>query len=72
MHTILGAVYGALIAFVIAVVLDILAAGAILSPEGTMPSWYDSVKNVVAAILIGLGLVWGTWQARRRQVNTRE
>jgi uncharacterized membrane protein len=72
MRTVLGAVYGALIAFLIAVVLDILAAGSLLSPEGTIPSWYDSVKYVVAAILISLGLVWGTWQARRGQVNTRE
>jgi hypothetical protein len=71
MRTVIGAVYGALLAALTAVVLDVLVSGALLSPEGAMPSWYGSVRNLVAVIMICVGLAWGARKARRRHVNAK-
>ena len=68
----MGAVYGSLIAWIAAVVLDILASGAVLSPQGEMPSWYDSVRFVGLVVMVSLGLAWGVWRAQRSQANAKD
>lgn len=64
MRTVLGAIYGGLVALIGVFALDILVCGVALSPEGELPSWTGPVRIALAVAGIGSGIAIGAWRGR--------
>ena len=71
MRSVIGAIYGGLLALIAIFVIDILVSGATIGPDGVGASWVDPFRKLLLIGGLTAGIAAGAWRGRHRDKVAR-